>query len=103
MNFKLLQPQITIGEMKNNIKYLLTLVAFLCVNIVAWACPACEKQQPAITRGITHGGSPASNWDWVIIGVISVITLLTLIFSLKFLIKPGEKSSDHIKKSILNY
>ena len=89
--------------MKNNIKYLLTLVAFLCVNVVAWACPACEKQQPAITRGITHGGSPASNWDWVIIGVISIITLLTLIFSLKFLIKPGEKSSDHIKKTVLNY
>ncbi len=88
--------------MKNKIRYFLTLLAFLCVNVAAWACPACEKQQPAITRGITHGGSPASNWDWVIIAVITIITILTLIFSLKFLIKPGEKNSDHIKQSILN-
>lgn len=88
--------------MKNNIKYFLTVLAILCVNAFAWACPTCEKQQPAITRGITHGGSPASNWDWVIIAVITLITVLTLIFSLKFLIKPGEKNSDHIKNSIIN-
>ena len=88
--------------MKNNFKYLFTLLAFFCVNLVVFACPACEKQQPAITKGITHGGGPASNWDWVIIAVISIITILTLIFSMKFLIKPGEKSDDHIKKSILN-
>ena len=88
--------------MKNNFKYLFTLLAFLCGSLLAFACPACEKQQPAITKGITHGGGPASNWDWVIIAVISIITILTLIFSMKFLIKPGEKSDDHIKKSILN-
>lgn len=88
--------------MRNNFKYLFTLLAFLSVNLLAIACPACEKQQPAITKGITHGGGPASNWDWVIIAVISIITILTLIFSVKFLIKPGEKSDDHIKKSILN-
>ena len=88
--------------MKNDIKYLLILAAFFCINAVVWACPTCEKQQPKITQGITHGGGPASNWDWVIIAVITLITILTLIFSLKFLIKPGEKNTDHIKQSILN-
>ncbi len=95
--------QITTGEMKNKFKHTVTFLLFFCVNIAALACPACEKQQPAITRGITHGGSPASNWDWVIIGIISFITILTLIFSVKFLVKPGERNSDHIKKSILKY
>ena len=88
--------------MKNDIKYLFTLLAFLSVNAAVWACPTCEKQQPKITQGLTHGAGPASNWDWVIIGIITLITVLTLIFSLKFLIKPGEKNDDHIKQSILN-
>ena len=88
--------------MKNKIKYFLTLVMFMSINIVLYACPACEKNQPKITQGITHGSGPDSNWDWVIIAIISVITLLTFIFSLKYLIKPGEKNGDHIKVSILN-
>ena len=88
--------------MKNDVKYLLTLIGILCINATLWACPTCEKQQPKITQGFTHGEGPASNWDWVIIAVITLITVLTLIFSLKFLIKPDEKNSNHIKRSILN-
>ena len=88
--------------MKNKIKYLLTLLVILTANVAGWACPVCEKQQPKITQGLTHGAGPASNWDWVIIGVITLITVLTLIYSIKFLVKPGERNNDHIKQSILN-
>ncbi len=83
------------------IKSFLILVFALFAQIVS-ACPACEKQQPKITMGFTHGAGPQSNWDWVIIAVISLITLFTFVFSLKYLIKPGETNSDHIKKSILS-
>jgi hypothetical protein len=88
--------------MKNNIKYLLTIMGLLLVNVTLWACPVCEQQQPKITQGFTHGVGPQSNWDWVIISVIAAITLATFIFSIKYLIKPGEKNSNHIKASILN-
>ncbi|MFV0607150.1 MAG: hypothetical protein ACK5NK_15065 [Niabella sp.] len=88
--------------MKNNLKSLSLVLSFMLVNAAVWACPVCEKQQPKITRGLTHGAGPQSNWDWVIITVITVITLLTLIYSLKFLIKPGEKNANHIKQLILN-
>lgn len=74
----------------------------LIMNVTIWACPVCENQQPKITQGLTHGAGPQSNWDWVIIAIISLITILTFVFSLKYLIKPGEKSKDHIKLSILN-
>lgn len=77
-------------------------IFFLIVSQLVNACPVCEKQQPKITQGITHGTGPGSNWDWVIIGVMTLITVLTLIFSLKYLIKPGEKNADHIKQSIFN-
>lgn len=70
---------------------------------IIMACDACEKQQPKITQGIAHGVGPQSNWDWVIIAIITAITLLTFFYSLKYLIKPGEKNSDHIKQSILSY
>ena len=78
------------------------MIALFALNTMAFACPVCEKQQPKIMRGITHGAGPQSNWDWVIISVISLITILTFIFSLKYLIKPGEKNNNHIKQIILN-
>lgn len=86
-------------------KYLLRLlfVLFFTVSVqFIWACPVCEKQQPKITQGITHGAGPQSNWDWVIIATITAITVLTFIFSLKYLVRPGEKNTNHIKHAILN-
>lgn len=83
------------------IKTFLILLTVLSVQIVS-ACPICDKQQPKITLGLTHGAGPQSNWDWVIIAIITAITVLTLVFSLKYLIRPGEKNADHIKQSILN-
>jgi len=88
--------------MQNKINYLFTFIGILLIHASAWACEVCEKQQPKITRGITHGAGPQSNWDWVIIGVITAITIATFIYSLKYLIRPGEKDSNHIKVSILN-
>lgn len=82
-------------------KAIFSLILLLTAQIV-FACPVCEKQQPKITQGLTHGTGPQSNWDWVIIAIISLITVLTFIFSLKFLLKPGEKNAHHIKQIILN-
>lgn len=83
------------------IKTFLILMLMLTAQVIS-ACPVCEKQQPKITQGITHGTGPGSNWDWLIIGIMTLITVLTLIFSMKYLIKPGEKNADHIKQSIFN-
>jgi len=80
---------------------LIGLFVFLSVR-AATACPLCEKNQPKITQGWTHGTGPQSNWDWVIIGIMTTVTLLVLIFSMKYLIRPGETNVDHIKQSILN-
>jgi len=65
-------------------------------------CPACEKAQPRILRGITHGAGPKSQWDYLIVWVAVIITVLTLYYSIKWLIRPGEKSAGHIKNFILN-
>lgn len=85
--------------MKIRASLILLFVLFLQVAV---ACPVCEKKQPKITRGLTHGAGPESNWDWVIIGVITAITVLTFVFSLKYVIKPKEKNTNHIKRLILN-
>ena len=86
--------------MKNRITIISLL--FIITNLAAMACPICEKQQPKVLQGITHGAGPQSNWDWLIIAIITIITLLTLFYSLKYLIKPGENNANHIKQSILN-
>ena len=77
-------------------------LALLLINLATWACPVCEKQQPKLLQGISHGAGPQSNWDYVIIISITLIALAALFYSVKWLIRPGEKSSQHIKYLILN-
>lgn len=84
-----------------NVKILLGVVFVLGAQTAALACEACKKQQPKITSAFTHGAGPTSNWDWVIVAVIAIITLATLIYSIKYLVAPGEKNANHIKNSIL--
>ena len=76
-------------------------VALSMLSIFSWACDACNLRQPKITRNITHGTGPESNWDWFLVGLIALITILTLYYSIKYLIKPGEKNREHIKHRII--
>ena len=82
------------------LKHSLTIIITFLVSFLS-ACPVCEKQQPRITMGLTHGAGPESNWDWVIIAAITLITILTLFYSVKYLIRPGEQKPNHIKNFII--
>ena len=83
-------------------KIILLMVFLLICKIAAIACPACEKKQPKILAGITHGAGPDSNWDYVIVWATVLVVLVTLFYTIKWLIKPGENSYDHIKRTVLN-
>ncbi|MBL7737111.1 MAG: hypothetical protein JNL51_16765 [Chitinophagaceae bacterium] len=83
-------------------KRLFLLAGLLALRFAALACGACEKQQPELLRGITHGTGPDSDWDYVIIATMAAIVVFTLFFSVKWLIRPGEGSNNHIKRYILN-
>lgn len=83
-------------------KIIAIVVVILFISLPAIACPVCEKQQPKILQGITHGGGPQNNWDYPIISITAVIVLVTLFFSVKWLMRPGEKSATHIKRLVLN-
>ncbi len=82
-------------------KKLIALFLFSCGYATMQACPVCEKQQPKLLRGITHGAGPQSNWDWIIVGMMLLVTVLVFFYSVKFLLKPGEKNPRHIKQTIL--
>ena len=89
--------------MENTYIKRLALTMLLCFFMVSiYACPACDKQQPKLLQGITHGTGPDGNWDYVIIAIAVMIVLLTLFYSIKWLIKPGEQAKSHIKQIILN-
>ncbi|HLU88886.1 MAG TPA: hypothetical protein VKZ51_03580 [Cyclobacteriaceae bacterium] len=66
------------------------------------ACEVCKSQQPKVTQNITHGAGPQGDTDFIIIAIAIAIVLLTLVFSIKFLWKPGEDSPRHIKRVVLN-
>ena len=74
-----------------------------CVALTGWACPVCEKQQPKVLRGVAHGAGPDNNWDYFIVGVIAVIVLITLYYSMKWLVRPGEERPNHIKRNVLDF
>ena len=80
---------------------ILTLL-FVLTAATSWACPVCERQQPKVLRGVTHGIGPDTNWDYLIVGVIAVIVLITLYFSIKWLVRPGEDTAAHIKRHVLD-
>ena len=75
---------------------------FYATTVAVFACPVCERNKAKALQGITHGAGPTSNWDYVIVGAIAVVTVFTLFYSVKWLIKPNEQNPDHIKLSILN-
>ncbi|WP_221391047.1 hypothetical protein [Dyadobacter sp. NIV53] len=82
-------------------KSLVFIFLLILMRLASFACPVCEQRQPKVLSGITHGAGPESNWDYVIIITASAIVVITLFFSVKWLIRPGESADDHIKRFIL--
>lgn len=82
-------------------KIVFSILALILPVLTSLACPVCEKQQPKVLQGVSHGTGPTSDWDYVIIWTMVAIVACTLYFSLKMLIKPGEHTRNHIKRTIL--
>ena len=83
------------------IKFYCLVIVVSLFRLTALACDACQKQQPAVLRNVWHGGSPDSQWDYVIVGAAALVVVLTLFYSLKWLVRPGERELNHIKQQIL--
>lgn len=66
-----------------------------------YACDTCKLRQPKVTQNLTHGAGPESGWDWFIVAIVIAITLLAFFYSVKYLVRPGEKNKNHIKYSFL--
>jgi len=85
-------------------KKLIATIVFIITAVSTYACPVCERAKAKTAFGsISHGVGPTSNWDYVAVWTTVIAVVLTLIFSIKYLIKPNEKNNDHIKNSILNF
>ncbi len=79
----------------------ITLIALL-VSTITLACPVCDAEQPKGLENITHGEGPEGNIDYIIMYSAIIIVGYTLIMSLKYLIKPKEEESSHIKNLVIN-
>ncbi|MBW8684533.1 hypothetical protein [Chitinophaga rhizophila] len=83
-------------------KLFLLLALLTSYYLPSTACDACNRKQTVVFSGLTHGKTPDSQWDYLIVLIIAAIVLLTLFYSVKWLIRPGEKSVDHIKQFVVN-
>lgn len=83
-------------------KYLVLFVLLLMQNSYSLACTVCKSQQPKVLQGVTHGTGPGGTLDYIIISGAAVIVFVTLILSIWFLVRPGEKDPGHIKNLIIS-
>jgi hypothetical protein len=83
-------------------KKIIATFILIIYEVIIYACPVCERQQPKILKGVVHGLGPQDNWDYISVWVTIIIVVLSLFFSIKYLVKPGEKNQNHIKYTILN-
>ena len=67
-----------------------------------WACDVCKSNQPKALAGITHGTGPEGNLDYIIIWSAVTIVSVTLLLSIKYLVKPNETGVNHIKNIVVN-
>ena len=70
---------------------------------VAWACDLCKKNQPKGFENITHGQGPTGNMDYIITWSAILLVVVTLFFSIKFLVRPREHEPDHIKNIVWDH
>ncbi|WKV12964.1 hypothetical protein [Marivirga harenae] len=88
---------------KTRLTKLLVLVFIFFMNTgTALACDVCAENQPAGLENVTHGEGPTAVWDYVISWGAVIIVGFTLIYSLKYLIKPKENSKSHIKNIVID-
>lgn len=84
-------------------RFFLLLTSILFIPGMAVACEVCNPGQAEFFRELTHGLSPRGIIDWILVAITAIIVMITFIYSLKFLLRPGEKNSDHIKRTILAF
>ncbi len=89
-------------KVKNIITLIVMIALWLPVSFSAIACDACKKQQPKILQGITHGDGPDSNWDYLIVSAMVIITLYSLYATIRCVVKPKDKNHQDIKNIIFN-
>ncbi len=89
-------------KVKNIISLIVMIALWLPVSFSAIACDACKKQQPKLLQGITHGGGPDSNWDYLIVSAMVIITLYSLYATIRCVVKTKDKNHQDIKNIIFN-
>jgi len=81
--------------MKRTSIYMAFLLFFLPFRSLT--CELCQQRQSKALRNIAHGTGPGSEVDYIIIWGAVIIVAVTLFLSIKYLVKPKEATSDHIK------
>lgn len=82
---------------------LICFLVFFGSVLSAIACDVCQRNQPKLLQDISHGTGPQAQSDYYIIAGAVILVLLTLVYSLKYLLRPGEQNPGHIKNLILNH
>lgn len=85
-------------KIKNTIAIILLSIA----SKALMACDLCKRNQPEMLKEITHGEGPSGSIDYIISWTAVVIVGITLLLSIKYLVKPNEQNKNHIKNIVID-
>ena len=69
----------------------------------SFACELCQRGQSKFVKAVSsHGQGPDSNWDYIFVVGTALIVLLTLFYSVKYLLSPKEGGAEHIKSLVID-
>ncbi|MAY88625.1 MAG: hypothetical protein CML02_18135 [Pseudooceanicola sp.] len=81
-------------------KTIITILILAFHNAIL-ACDLCKSNQPKGFENLTHGEGPQGNLDYLIMGVAIIIVGYTLTMSIKYLVRPKENETDHVKNLVI--
>ena len=81
-------------------KTIITILILAFHNAIL-ACDLCKSHQPKGFENLTHGEGPQGNLDYLIMGVAIIIVGYTLTMSIKYLVRPKENETDHVKNLVI--
>ena len=50
---------------------------------------------------MTHGSAPGTIVDLILVTIALAVVIISFYLAIRYTLRPGEKSSDHIKRRIL--
>ena len=88
-------------NLNKKMKWAILITFLVFQSPILMACEACNKNQPKLLQGITHGAGPEGWWDYFVVVIMVVVTIYSLYATIKCFVVTKEVKYKSIKNLIV--